>query len=108
MAQHGEDDIMTEQVTLSRAAYVQLQEVISSLLAKQQQLEAKINTATLTPISTPVSVPTQHHALSHPSEPKAAPLISSLEKQVNYAYFRHNVNKYSAFSLPSSHLMKRR
>ena len=73
MAQHGEDHIMAEQVTLSRADYVHLQAVISSLLEKQQHLEAKINTATLAPISTPMSVPTQYHTPSRPSEPKAAP-----------------------------------
>ena len=56
MAQQGEDDVMAEIVTLSRADYVHLQEVISSLLAKQQHLKAKINTATLAP--TPISVPT--------------------------------------------------
>ena len=72
MAQLGEDDIMTEQVILSRADYVQLQEVISSLLTKQQQLEMKINT-TLAPTPTSTSGPTQQPVPGCPAEPKAAP-----------------------------------
>ena len=73
MAQQGEDDVMAEIVTLSRADYVHLQEVISSLLAKQQELEAKINNATLASVPTPGLTPTQYHTHECPSEPKAAP-----------------------------------